>query len=471
LDGNGRATLGSEHSKYSVVVDGRNAAAAVSNSVTTVAVPKPVCFKPTLSSITTLLRAIFMQDKAQGMYTRSLIVSAPKGGGKSSFLQSAVDWLGSHYSNGAGPRTLILSCSTVGKHTTLSGELSAGKAEMKTTKHGYLVTVLRLLGAELSSDATKSIARDGLLLVLDDIDCIFDQYSANRDDTVADPRTDPQRLFGHHLGQLLSWLRSTADPGKVVILGATQRPPSELLRAHTGCPEFERCVVLGGPTQSERADILAYLLKESQLTLEHPDQGSAQLPELRNQQAVLEEWAERLAGLSAGYLPGDLQAVVQRIGLLHAGQQAAAKLPVNENGVNPEGTAYGGAVTWYSALEAVVSVVPRQLQQLGVGGGAGVSTGAGGGRLSWKDFAGYKDVIADLQRRLKAPVAAPSASGGTSMDRVNNKEQQVKPLQRSTLRGLVIHGPTGCGKTLLASVVAAEVSHELRAISPHVTLC
>jgi hypothetical protein len=159
------------------------------------------------------------------------------------------------------------------------------------------------------------------------------------------------------------------------------------------------------------------------------------------------QWAKRLAGLTAGDLPGDLQAVVQRIGLLHRGRQALTTSDANDV----------GSAAWSCALEAVVAVVPRQLQELDVQSGGGSEE-----RLSWADFAGYEEIVADLQRRLASvqrKLLQDSESSGVLAEAEGSApvSEPRKTLQASALRGIVIHGPTGCGKTLLASVVAAEV--------------
>jgi phosphate starvation-inducible protein PhoH len=131
---------------------------------------------------------------------------------------------------------------------------------------------------------------------------------------------------------------------------------------------------------------------------------------------------------------------VQRIGLLHRGRQA---LSLSAD--------VSGAAAWSCALEAVVAVVPRQLQELDVQSGGGT-----GERLSWADFAGYDEIVADLQRRL-ASVQRKLLQDSNSSSTRAAADAGRKTLQASALRGIVIHGPTGCGKTLLASVVAAEV--------------
>lgn len=444
--------------------------------------PKPTCFQPTLSNITTLFQAIFMPGETRGLFSRSLIISAPVGGGKSSFLQGAADWLRAQYPSSSihrGPHIKILSCDGIGKHSTADLDESALGMGMGTESagRGLITNVLRLLGADwpVTEQSGWDFTIDGLVLVLDDLDSVFDQYSASRDDLTADPRTDPQRVLGYHLSRLLSWLATAANPGRVLVLGATTRPPAQLLRAHTGCPEFERCLVLGSPTVSERAEVLAYLLAESGLPFDAFD-ASTVAEEVGAGDAVVSAkevvgvWAERLAGITAGYLPGDLRAVVQRISLLHDGEQAARNLRGDRTTTGSTGDVYICRVAWGTALEAVVSVVPKQLQELGIGAGGsggrgGPRAGAAGGRLSWSDFAGYPDILADLQRRLKSSAVEATPP-------VVSSSSAVRPLQKMPLRGLVVHGPTGCGKTLLASVVAAEVRRDCQSRSTMTTnLC
>jgi SpoVK/Ycf46/Vps4 family AAA+-type ATPase len=390
------------------------------------------------------------------------MVSAPEGGGKSTFLRTVANLLHDEYAADSGLEVICASCADVSEKyaADLCSEVHAAavvhEGGEQQTEEGLLETYIdrtrRLLGVDGSRGTKSGCSKKRVVLVLDDLDCIFDQYSNRRDDDLPYMRTDHLRVFGHHLGGLVRWLSSAQNQSQVVVLGATRRGATQLLRAHTGCPEFERCVELGSPSAAERTSIIDHLLRAAGIELKPLElTQTTAVKEVVEAADPVAQWASRVAGLTAGYLPGDLHAVVQRIGLLHRGRQA---LSLSSD--------ISSAAAWSCALEAVVAIVPRQLQELDVQSGGGT-----GERRSWADFVGYDEIVADLQRRL-ASVHRKLLQGDDNSSA--SAASGRKTLQASTLRGIVIHGPTGCGKTLLASVVAAEV-HQHKLPSFRVNFC
>ena len=480
------AILGSSQCSYTIHIEDEN---TIPNSILmpiNSKVNKPLCFNITMQNILTVCAGVF-NPSAVGTtataLTRSVAISSPSGSGKTQFLHSICDECKTWRVNGVDIEVIYVSCSvlSVQKNAITTNTAATTTAEVETLLNNeakithYLDQLLVLLGVEKKDRSTT--AATATLLVLDDLDLILDQYATSRDEAPSsDPTMDSYRIFGYHLSVLLDALKDVTVSSKLLVLGATHRGASQLLRAHTGCPEFEKCWELSSPGNIERASILQWMLQDTQLQLENiitDESDSEGAP-----RDVVCVWSERLAGLTAGFLPGDLQVVVQRITLIHRGEQVATMTATAASRIDPSHSNTGtttadhavSVVSWHCALEAVVSTAPKQVQQL-----SATSSTSGGERLSWKDFAGYDHIIADLQRRLATvqenqyihtiqqtiEVVDHRDAGNdphnkdlTSTPNTNSK----KKLQAAPLRGVVIHGPSGCGKTLLASVIASEVS-------------
>ena len=143
----------------------------------------------------------------------------------------------------------------------------------------------------------------------------------------------------------------------------------------------------------------------------------------------LQVWSNKLAILTAGFLPGDLLRIIKRAGYIYVGQRASAstltiQLKANSNSynstttnvsrefsnINSNNTHREVVLTWRFMLSAVASLPPAQLQKLnkitsGLGGGGGgtmslSSSAQGGEPLTWNYFGGYGEVKTKLKKLL-----------------------------------------------------------------------
>lgn len=436
-----------------------------------------LCFAPTVQNLLHLCGGILGPDSWPRGFVKSALLSAPAGGGKSSVLGTVATLCEQRYS---GVVVLRASCKNVEQRGDSSQQEDSSPLGRSDDWGDSLLQVLRLLGIEYPHNKRQYIKSGRILLCLDDMDAVFANYSSRKDDNLEyNSNSDTYRQLGYHLSCLIRTLSSPNSDANVLVLGCSRRDSTELLRAHTGCPEFEKCFVLCSPTYTERALILETLLTDCQLTFQSIIDGpSSECASTEgSQKEVRRKWAARLAGLSAGYLPGDLAAVAQRILFVHRGRTAARHHSSSQ--ASGQLASAPESVPWNTALEAVVSVVPLTLQQLGVQGNSVRQSGGGGSvRLSWSDFAGYTALVADLKRRL-APRAAMSVTSTppTSSDTAAATQATTtnadatssagKTLRGALLRGIVLHGPSGCGKTLLASVITSEVSYFLNSTHIH----
>eukprot|EP01032_Pedospumella_encystans_P013211 gene13211-15223_t len=430
-----------------------------------------LCFAPTVRNVLHLCEGVFGSDARPGGFVKSVLLSAPAGGGKSVLLDTVGNLCAEAHEG-----VTVLRASCKGLDQRPDNLINNAADTIDTSEWDHLLQVLRALGMEHLVAKSQSMQTDSVLLCLDDMDAVFMHYSARKDDNLETGRTaEIYQQFGYQLSQLLRTLAQPNNSTRILIVGCTRKDPTQLLRAHTGCPEFEKCFALCSPTYTERVHILNKLLTDTGLVYQmNSDTNLANLepaaqepgaPSAEVQHAVRRDWAARLAALSAGYLPGDLAAVVQRIVFLHRGRSVAmqSKMVSGESVVKTESEE---RVAWNTALDAIVSVIPLTLQQLGVqGNSSSNNNSSSSARLSWRDFAGYTDLINDLKRRL-APLANSTSSGGLSTgkdkDNSNTAMEGAPPgkvlrLKGAVLRGIVLHGPSGCGKTLLASVITSEL--------------
>lgn len=434
-----------------------------------------LCFVPAISTIKCICDATFSGTVPSHGLVKSMVVAAPLGGGKTHLLDTVAS-LCARALGSEDVHIVKMSCAELVKGNTASANELTAESSLHSNSststadriRSSLLSILRML--KCTSGAIERLIQSNnaslpkMLILLDDMDCVFSRYSSNKDENIPHvPDADAYKLLGYHLTIVLSELAAVDCTLPVVIVGATRKSSTQLLRAHTGCPEFEMCTELCSPTYSERVGMLTTQLARTACCLQplRVDTNATTEPLHTEPTAVStrKAWAERLAGLTAGYLPGDLHAVVHRMMLLHRGKLAALKhqkLESNQNASSDVSLSAGqDVIQWGCALDAVVAIVPRQLHGLSAQSGRqGSST-----RLAWQDFAGYEELIVDLKRRLlPRTVTAPLPPSSTTAIQ-QTSSSGVPTLKASVLRGLVLYGPTGCGKTLLASIITSEVGY------------
>lgn len=228
-------------------------------------------------------------------------------------------------------------------------------------------------------------------------------------DSIAPPRRDTGHTDARMGTQLLSLLDGLVSMEDVIVIGTTNR--AEALDPALRRPgRLDREILIGPPTAEGRLEILRIHTREM------PLDGEAQA------------WLPELARTTHGYTGADLVNLAREAGL-HALRRIAGpglrKLSASEVAaehvvVGLEDLAYALGQTKPSALrEAVV-------------------TSAG---VFWEDVAGLDDVVQHLRRSVEMPMLHPEAFVDVGM---------------SPSSGALLHGPSGTGKTLVATALAQE---------------
>lgn len=396
--------------------------------------------RPFVAQLTNCLRrsAEFQQVS---LFTRSFLIDAPSGSGKSYILNNLQESLVSSLILGSQPDSLLIAKGCCSKLSTKNWQV----IEKQGTSHNdfinnCLLNVLSALDSKFSDytiEKVKSTITNGQLLILiDDLDMLFRLYIDPDDWTKQQmilPLNDEVSIlknFGYYLQYLLKELAGDTQNLRLWIVGTSSVPPTKLPRSAVGAPEFERVVVLPKPSYDDRIKIASKVFsniansKNIMLSEDCTVENSTS-----KQPDILLKWSTNLAAMTRGYLPADIQAVINRALLMASGSALSSSTGCETT-----------HLSWRKILDAAASVPLKTLQSIDY-----LSLSQEYDRnCTWNDFAGYKETISNVQRLLRPFSQSNNINSST--------------LARFKLpRGMVLHGPSGCGKTLLAKIIAKQV--------------
>lgn len=200
------------------------------------------------------------------------------------------------------------------------------------------------------------------------------------------------------VAQLVSCIDSMPKNGNVIVIGATSRPDA-LDPALRRSGRFDREINLGIPDESGRCEILTVLMRD----LKVADDIELKL----------------LARNTPGYVGADLQSLI-REAAIHCLERQMEQTEKTELRVQQR--------DFDEALKRVQPSAKRE-------GFATVPD------VTWDDIGALKDIRQELELSILAPIKFPD---------------DVKRLGLPTSVGLLLCGPPGCGKTLLAKAIANE---------------
>ncbi len=217
------------------------------------------------------------------------------------------------------------------------------------------------------------------------------------------------------VAQLLSLMDGLKARGRVIVIGATNRPDA-LDPALRRPGRFDREIVIGVPSKDGRKEILQIHTRGMPIVTDSEDE---------NERVDL----DRLADLSHGFVGADLESLCKEAAM-NALRGIIDEIDLEKETVPPE-ILEKIKVTKKDFEEALKVAEPSALREVFVEIP----------NVGWADVGGLEDIKQELQESVEWPIKHPGAF--TKMG--------IKPP-----RGVLIFGPTGCGKTLLGKAVAHE---------------
>ncbi len=210
------------------------------------------------------------------------------------------------------------------------------------------------------------------------------------------------------VAQLLTLLDGLEGRGDVIVIAATNRP-------HGVDPALRR------PGRFDR-----------EIEIPMPDrQGRLEILQIHTRNVPLAEDVnlEELAELTHGYTGADLAALVKEAAM-HALRRVLPYIDLDSDEIPPE-VIDSLRVTREDFLKALKDISPSGLREVFVEVP----------EVRWDDIGGLDDVKQQLKEVVEWPLKHPEA-----YERLG-----IRPP-----RGILLYGPPGCGKTLLAKAVATE---------------
>ncbi len=211
------------------------------------------------------------------------------------------------------------------------------------------------------------------------------------------------------VAQLLTLMDGLKERGKVIVIGATNRP--EAVDPALRRPgRFDREIVIPPPDKRARREILAV--------------------HTRNMPLAEDVDLDKIAEMTHGYTGADLAALVKEAAM------AALRRFISEGRIDlsqpvPAEKLRELKVTMKDFVEAMKYVQPTLIREIYVEVP----------EVHWSDIGGLEDVKQELREAVEWPMRNPEVF----------EKMGIEPP-----RGILLFGPPGTGKTLLAKAVATE---------------
>jgi transitional endoplasmic reticulum ATPase len=210
------------------------------------------------------------------------------------------------------------------------------------------------------------------------------------------------------VAQLLALMDGLSGRGNVIVIGATNRP-NALDPALRRPGRFDREIEIGVPDKQGRYEILQIHTRGMPLA-EDVD-------------------LKKLAEMTHGYTGADLAALCRETAM-KALRRYLPQINLEEERIPPE-VLEKMEVRMEDFLNAFKEITPTALREVYIE----VPT------VHWDDVGGLEEVKQELREAVEWPLKQPEIF----------KRMGIKPP-----KGILLYGPPGCGKTLLAKAVATE---------------
>jgi len=210
------------------------------------------------------------------------------------------------------------------------------------------------------------------------------------------------------VSQMLSLMDGLEARGKVIVISATNRP-NAIDPALRRPGRFDREIEIKVPDKKGRKDILAI--------------------HSRNMPLADEVNIDKISSVSHGYVGADLEYLCKEAAMKCL-RRLLPVLDLQEEKLPPE-TLDKLIVNQEDFTKALIEVTPSGMREVFIENPD----------VKWDDVGGLKEVKQELQEAVEWPMKYPGL-----YDKLGHKMP----------RGILLHGPSGTGKTLLAKAVATE---------------
>ncbi len=211
------------------------------------------------------------------------------------------------------------------------------------------------------------------------------------------------------VAQLLTMMDGLNKRGKVVVIGATNRPNS-IDPALRRPGRFDREISFGVPNKKERLEILKIHTRNMPLT-----------PDVK---------LEELADIIHGFVGADVSALAKEAAM-NVLRRLLPEIKVKDDEPIPEAVLNKLIITKEDFKESLKTVRPSALREVLIEKP----------NIKWDDIGGLEKIKQQLKEVVEWPLSNPESF----------KRLGIRPP-----RGVLLYGPPGCGKTLLAKAVANE---------------
>jgi len=215
------------------------------------------------------------------------------------------------------------------------------------------------------------------------------------------------------VSQMLSLMDGLEGRGKVIVIAATNRP-NAIDPALRRPGRFDREIEIKVPDKKGRRDILAIHSRNMPLAAEGQE---------------LPVNIDKIASVSHGYVGADLEYLCKEAAMKCL-RRLLPELNLEEEKLPPE-TLDKLIVNHDDFTKALIEVTPSGMREVFIENPD----------IKWEEVGGLEDVKRELQEAVEWPMKYPGL---------------YDKLGHSMPRGILLHGPSGTGKTLLAKAVATQ---------------